>query len=146
MLEVLIIILLCNRNAQKVKQKGRRPGKFVFLTVLLWIGMEFIGAFIGTVVSLIVLGDVSFLSYLFALVFAVVGAIISVQIAKNAEPGNDDFIASHSGNAGAPQPSQPPYRGGNSIESQNNATWQPPQETAPISLEKEDADRSNPLN
>lgn len=86
MLEILAIIWLCNKNKARALARGRKPGGFVGATVALWFGLEFIGAFIGGMAGFETLGI-----YLLAFAFAVIGAIISVLIAKNCKPG--DYVA-----------------------------------------------------
>ena len=137
MIEIILLILLCNSNAKKVKARGRKPGMFVFLTIVLWVGMEFLGAIIGSVIAVFRSQDSLFLAYLMGLVFAVIGAVISVQIAKNVTPGND---------YPPPQPQpfnrpiQRPYNANqlppNQGNTQNDVAWQPPQKDASVQLEK----------
>ena len=47
MLEIILLVLLCKKNAEIVKERGRKPLVFVLNTVGLWVGMKFFGAFIG---------------------------------------------------------------------------------------------------
>ncbi len=77
MLEILFIIYLCKKNAAAAVERGRKPGGFIALTVLLWVGMEFLGGFIGG------LADLGTGTYLLALGMAVAGGVISGVIAKN---------------------------------------------------------------
>ena len=80
MLEILGIILLCNINKKNVVKKGRKPGSFIAITIGLWIGLEIVGAGLGTALQL-GLG-----TYLLAILFAIIGGVISFVIAKNAAP------------------------------------------------------------
>ncbi|MGI6580502.1 MAG: hypothetical protein ACOX3H_09760 [Saccharofermentanales bacterium] len=82
MLEILGIILLCNVNKKNALARGRKPGGFIALTICLWLGLEFLGAFIGGAANL-GLG-----TYGLAIGMAVIGAIISYFAAKNCKPGN----------------------------------------------------------
>ena len=77
MLEILFIIYLCKKNAAAAVERGRKPGGFIALTVLLWVGMEFLGGFIGG------LADLGTGTDLLALGMAVAGGVISGVIAKN---------------------------------------------------------------
>ena len=87
MLEIFLIIWLSNKNARTVKEKGRKPALFVVLTVLLWVGGEFLGAILA-----ILFGFESSSIYIMALLFAVVGAVSSHLIAKGAKPGTEVFL------------------------------------------------------
>ena len=82
MLEIIGIILLCNKNAANVIKRGRKPTVFVCLTVGLWLGMEALGALIGFTSGL------EAGAYILALLFAAMGGLASYLIAKNARPGN----------------------------------------------------------
>jgi len=82
MLELLVVTLLLNKNKANASARGRKPGSFILLTVLLWFGLEIIGGFIGYAAGL-ELG-----AYALALVFAAIGALISYLAAKNCKPGS----------------------------------------------------------
>lgn len=82
MLEIFGIILLCNKNRANALRRGRNPSGFVALTVCLWLGLEFIGGMIGAA------ADLEFGAYGLAILFAVIGAVISYLAAKNCSPGN----------------------------------------------------------
>lgn len=85
MLEIFGIIALCKLNRQNAIARGRRPGGFVALTIILWVGLEFI----GMVVGFILLGDKSeYLPYAVALPCAGLGALISFLCAKFGPRGN----------------------------------------------------------
>ncbi|NLD19163.1 MAG: hypothetical protein GX663_02810 [Clostridiales bacterium] len=77
MLEILGIVLLCNINKKNAKMRGKKPGGYIGLTIGLWIGMEIIGAAIGTVLQL-GLGV-----YVLAIAFALIGGFASWYISKN---------------------------------------------------------------
>lgn len=85
MLEIIVIFALCHSNAKRVRAKGRKPGMFVFYTILLWVGMEFLGALIGTLIAWPNYQS-SFLPYGLALLFAIIGGVLSTVVAKNAKP------------------------------------------------------------
>lgn len=85
MLEIFGIIALCKLNRQNAIARGRRPGGFVALTIILWVGLEFI----GMVAGFILLGDKSeYLPYAVALPCAGLGALISFLCAKFGPRGN----------------------------------------------------------
>ena len=81
MLEILGIILLSNVNRKNALARGRKPGGFIALTICLWLGLEFLGAFIG------IMAKLGFGSYILAIVMAAIGAVISYLVAKNCKPG-----------------------------------------------------------
>ncbi len=85
MLEILAIIWLCNKNKANALARGRKPGGFTALTVALWFGMEFIGVILGFVIGM----EIG--AYIFGLGFAIVGGVISFQVAKKCKPG--DYVA-----------------------------------------------------
>ena len=66
MLEIMGIILLCGANKKNCLARGRKPGGFIALTVILWFVMEIIGAFLGVLIS-------ESAVYVFALLFAALG-------------------------------------------------------------------------
>ena len=78
MLEIFAIISLCRVNKNNAIKKGRRPGGFIALTIILWVVFELIGMVIG----LFVFGTES--SYLAALLIALpcaaFGGLISFLI------------------------------------------------------------------
>src|SRR5215213_10313461 len=82
MLEIIILIFLTRKVGEIVRSKGRKPGWFQFLAVVLWIGGELTGAVIGGIVG--ALSDSGMLfAYLFALFGAAAGAGISILIARS---------------------------------------------------------------
>ena len=86
MLEIFAIISLCRVNRRNAIARGRRPGGFIALTIILWIVFEFIGMVLG----MFILGiDNSYLSVLFIMLpCAALGGLISFLIAKNCRQGN----------------------------------------------------------
>lgn len=89
MVEIIVIVALCMANAKRVQAKGRKPGLFVFYTIILWIGMEFLGALIGILIVGINNYMQSLLPYGMALAFAIAGGILSTVISKNAKPAEE---------------------------------------------------------
>ncbi len=85
MLEIMAIIWLCNTNKKHAAQRGRKPGGFVALTVVLWVGLELLGLVIG-----VSTGMEAFM-YLLAILFAGTGGLVSYLIAKNCRTG--DYIS-----------------------------------------------------
>ena len=86
MLEIFAIISLCRVNKNNAIKKGRRPGGFIALTIILWVVFEIIGMVIG----LFVFGTESryLATLLIALPCAALGGLISFLITKNVSPGN----------------------------------------------------------
>lgn len=88
MLEIIALIALCRHNGRIVREKGRRSGGFIAITVILWFGLEILGAIIGVLVfDVTTNGDIPGGIYISALVFAALGALLSYLIARNAKPG-----------------------------------------------------------
>jgi predicted branched-subunit amino acid permease len=82
MLEIVILIFLTRHVGEIVKSKGRKPGRFKLLTVVLWIGGELTGAVVGAVIGELSNSGMGF-AYLFALLGAAAGAGLSVIIARS---------------------------------------------------------------
>lgn len=76
MLEIIGLVLLCNVNSKNAAARGQSGGKYVAFTILLWVGMEFLGALIGGLAGL------GAGAYILALLFAAGGAVASYFIAK----------------------------------------------------------------
>lgn len=93
MLEFLAVFGLCKVNRRNAIARGRKPGGYIALTIVLWIVMEVIGVIVGTVLQYSLFGerDSSGLN-LFILViaygFAGIGALISFLCAKFAPQGD----------------------------------------------------------
>ncbi len=85
MLEVLLIIFLCNKNKANAMSRGRKPGGFVALTITLWVGMELLGGLIGAA------ADMGYGAYGLAILFAAIGGLTSYLIAKNCKRG--DYVS-----------------------------------------------------
>lgn len=81
MLEILFILLLCKGNTAKARSRGRSDGWAIGYTILLWVGMEFLGAIIGAAIHLPQIE-----MYVMALLFAGLGGLISWLIAKRDDP------------------------------------------------------------
>lgn len=107
MLEFLAIFGLCKVNKNNAIARGRRPGGYIALTIILWITMEIIGAIVGAVVLVANGYDISrsesgykLVLILFAYGFAGIGALISFLCAKFGPQG--DYV----------DPSRPTYKPG----------------------------------
>jgi hypothetical protein len=81
MLEVFALIFLSNVNRKNALERGRKPGGFVALTIILWLGLEFLAIGIGTAAEL------GLTTYGLAIAMAVIGGLISYLVAKNCKPG-----------------------------------------------------------
>jgi len=94
MLEVLAIIGLCRVNKRNAIARGKRPGGFIALTIVLWVVLEIIGMIVGTVVQYAVIGEsgsssgLSLTVILFTYGFAGIGALISYLCAKLGPKGD----------------------------------------------------------
>lgn len=82
MLEILGIVLLINKNKANALARGKKPGLYMALTLILWLGMEFLGGFIGGLLEL----DTA--TYFLALALGLTGGLISYIIAKSGGKGN----------------------------------------------------------
>lgn len=98
MLEIVLLVVLTRRVGEIVKAKGRRPGRYKLMTVLLWIGGEVAGSVFGGIVAALTDTGALF-AYLFALAGAAAGAGLSFLIARNVTPAAYD------------RPPQPPVFG-----------------------------------
>ena len=77
MLEILALIYLCKKNAENASLRGRKPGGFIALTVLLWFGMEVLAGVIGG------LAELGAGVYPLAIAMAALGGFLSYRAAKN---------------------------------------------------------------
>ena len=85
MLEILLIVFLCNKNRANAMSRGRKPNGFVALTIALWVGLELLGGLIGAA------ADMGYGAYGLAILFAAIGGLTSYLIAKNCKCG--DYIS-----------------------------------------------------
>ncbi len=76
--------MLVNVNKKNAIARGRKPGGFAALTVILWVGLELIGVAIG------LSAELGLTTYLLAIVMAAIGGLTSYLIAKNCKQG--DYI------------------------------------------------------
>ena len=81
-MEILLLIYLCRRLGAILRAKGRSPGWYQFLMVLLWFGGEIFGA----VVTVAVLRMDGGPAYLGALVGAAGAAVLAFVIANSLAP------------------------------------------------------------
>lgn len=81
MLEIIVVVFLCIGNSKRAKERNRSGGGAVAYTLGLWIGLEFFGAILG---SILFLGDF-WATYILALLFAITGGIISYFISKQGD-------------------------------------------------------------
>ncbi|MDR2437214.1 MAG: hypothetical protein LBD17_04000 [Endomicrobium sp.] len=88
MLEIIALIILINVNAKNAGKRGRKGWPFALLTLIMWIGFEILGAVIGNIAS----EGHTVPTYLTALVFAIIGGIVSYLIAKNCKPGDNKIL------------------------------------------------------
>lgn len=82
MLEIFGIMMLCKLNKKNAIARGRKPGLFIALTIIMWVGMEIIGIVIGNMM------DLSYGAVLVIYGCAGLGALGSFLIAKFAPKGN----------------------------------------------------------
>lgn len=76
MLEIFGLTFLCYINRKNAVAVGKSGGGAIGLTLVLWIGLEFVGAFIGGIAQL------GFGIYILALIFAAIGGAASYVITK----------------------------------------------------------------
>ena len=82
MLEIFGIMMLCKANKKNALARGRRPGGFIALTIILWVGLELVGFVIGAMT------EIEYGYFLFGYGFAGIGALISFLCAKFGPKGN----------------------------------------------------------
>ena len=85
MIEIIGIIILVNTNKKNALARGRKPGGFAALTVILWVGLELLGVLIGSLLEL------GYLTYVLAIFMAAIGGLASYLVAKHCKPG--DYVA-----------------------------------------------------
>lgn len=88
MLEIIVLIYLSRLIGRIVERKNRRSGWYKLMAVLLWIGGEIAGAFVGLVYTGFDESQQIFI-YPFALVGAVAGAAVAFVIVKSLPPQED---------------------------------------------------------
>jgi ammonia channel protein AmtB len=81
MLEILALYWLGKRVGAITKEKGHDSAIYVIITIMLWFGGEIAGFVFG-----LILTDSECISYMFALIGAVMGAGIAYFIATNLSP------------------------------------------------------------
>lgn len=82
MLEVFFVYMLCKANKRNALRRGRKPGAFIAITIILWVGLELFGLTIGIAL------EAAGYFYLLGVGFALLGGLISYLIAKNCKPGD----------------------------------------------------------
>ena len=89
MIEAILIYFLAKLIGRKAEEKGHRKGPFILLFVALWIVGEAIGAIIGIhLTQSNEYGEgLSLVFYLYALIGAAIGTIISFLIVYNLKEG-----------------------------------------------------------
>ena len=83
MIELVVLYLLGKKNMSNAIARGRKPGGFIALTIILWFGFEIIGIVIGLAANL---GQQA---YAGGMVFGAIGGFGSYQIAKHCKLGTD---------------------------------------------------------
>lgn len=79
MLEIIAAIFLGREIKKIVEAKGLKATRYIIIMIALWVGLEFTGAIVGT----LMFGEGGMV-YLFAIIGAIIGAFLSYTIAKNA--------------------------------------------------------------
>ena len=79
MLEIILIVYLVKRIGKTAEKKGHAKAKYQGLFVVLWIVFEFLGGFIGAMLS----DGETFMAYLFALAGAGLSCLISFVIVNS---------------------------------------------------------------
>ena len=83
MLEVFAVISLCIANRKNALARGRRPGGFIALTIVLWIVFELVGLIPAYIIT-----ENRIIAMFIGLMCAGIGGLISFLIAKNVPQGN----------------------------------------------------------
>jgi len=84
MLELVLLFLLIKGVKNNAHSRGRKPGGFIALAIILWVVPELAGLIIGLLL------DLEYGSILLAYTLVGVGAIISYNISKHCKKG--DFV------------------------------------------------------
>lgn len=82
MLEIILLFFLCRRLGEILRAKGRSPGWYQFLLVVLWFGGELFGA----IVTVAVFQVDGLALYLGAILGAAGGALLAFVIANSIPP------------------------------------------------------------
>ena len=82
LLSVFILIALINSVRRITSEKGRRPGGYIAMTVILWVVPEIIGLIIGFG------SDMGMTSYVLGFLFGGAGGALAYFIVRNLKPGN----------------------------------------------------------
>lgn len=82
MLEVFLLMTLIRNIKNRTTERGRKPGGFIALAVILWVIPEIIGLCIGIYL------EMGYASYLFAAIFVGIGVIISYNVAAHCKEGD----------------------------------------------------------
>ena len=80
-MDVFILFTLINSVRRITSEKGRRPGGYIAMTVILWVVPEIIGLIIGFG------SDMGLASYVLAFLFAGAGGALAYFIVRNLKPG-----------------------------------------------------------
>jgi hypothetical protein len=85
MIELVVVLMLARGNGRIARTKNLSPEQYWVITAALWFGLEIVGFLAGRL--LLGPGTSLLALYLFGLVGAIIGAILSRYIANQAEPG-----------------------------------------------------------
>ena len=90
MIDIICIALLWMVNSRNALANGQKPGKYRWITLALWYGMELVGCLIGVFfVQLFIPGkDPTMGGYIFGGAGAAIGGYISWRMAKYAPQGD----------------------------------------------------------
>lgn len=81
MLDIAAGVAMAFRMKKKAEEKGLKPGKYVTYLLVLWFGLEILGATIG-----IVIFEDTLAAMILGIIFAIIGAFIAFNIIKKAQP------------------------------------------------------------
>ena len=83
MLEILGIYYLCRENRKNALARGRKPGLFTALTIVMWFGFE-----LTAIILSVLVGLEGYAIYIPGLMGALLGGLFSYLIAKNCRKGS----------------------------------------------------------
>lgn len=85
MLEIIALIYLWRANGANARMRGKKAIKYQILTLALWFGMELAGVVIGIMITTAFFSAdyAIYGSYLFGIIGAVLGGILSYNLAKS---------------------------------------------------------------